>query len=295
MKRILKRVGVVTIVLLFSIAVLAWLILSFVLIRPSSYQPDSIITVDLLDWEEHDKIYQASEFPWIQSYAPEGKGALEYVGALHTSDAQHPQLSEIESRWKDFKPTVAFCEGRKRMYRFASRNESGTLSESDLVRILAYRDGVELYTLEPTYEEEVAGLLKHFDPTMVAAYMTIRVYSAEAKGVPKNQQDGLAFGLLKKRTNVEGLAGSLNSVEALDEFWKKTFPDAKNWRVLSSPDQVPQLRHVGDVSREVRGRHMVSCLVDLVNKGERVFAVVGASHVIRQHRAIQQLVIGTNQ
>lgn len=40
------------------------------------------------------------------------------------------------------------------------------------------------------------------------------------------------------------------------------------------------------MSREVRGEHMVRTLVDLAARGERVLAVVGASHVIRQEAAL---------
>ena len=43
-----------------------------------------------------------------------------------------------------------------------------------------------------------------------------------------------------------------------------------------------------DSSRQVRGRHMVRTLVEQVNSGERVFAVVGASHVIRQEPVLHK-------
>jgi pheromone shutdown protein TraB len=51
---------------------------------------------------------------------------------------------------------------------------------------------------------------------------------------------------------------------------------------LKDTESVPLLVEVGHASREVRGEHMVRTLVDLAARGERVFAVVGASHVIRQ-------------
>ena len=270
------------------LALLAWITLSWVLIRPPSYQPARLLDIELLPWPQHNEIYTATDFPYVLS-AKQENGALEYVGALHTSDATEPQLKEIESRWEKFSPTVAFCEGRKRMYRFSSRVKNGTLSESDLVRILAYQNGVQLYTLEPTYEQEVAGLLTEFDSKMVAAYMTIRVYSAEASGVEKSNRDQLALALLRKRTSVPALESSISSIAEMDQFWKANFASAPGWRDLSSPDKIPQLRKVGDVSRVVRGRHMVSSIMELVEKGERVFAVVGASHVIRQKPAIEKL------
>jgi len=144
---------------------------------------------------------------------------LSVVGAKHTSDAAEPQLGKIERRWDEFKPSIALCEGCARMFRFATRPESGKLSESELTRILANRNDVPLYTLEPTYEAEVAGLLNHFEPRLVATYMTLRVYSAEADH-SGTAQDRLALDLLRKRTRVDGLS--------------KTFRPLPNWMPIGS-------------------------------------------------------------
>ena len=146
-----------------------------------------------------------------------------------------------------------------------------------LVRILAYQNGVTLYTLEPTYQDEVAGLLEKFDAELVATYMTLRVYAAESSNVSESDRDGLALGLMQKRTNVDGLKQTFKTLDELEDYWGKTFPDAPEWRTLRETESIPKLREVGDVSREIRGQHMVSTIVELVKNGERVFAVVGAS------------------
>ena len=215
-------------------------------------------------------------------------GSLKYVGALHTSDAEEPQLKEIEKQWASFNPTVAFCEGRSRHFRFASRPATGTLSESDLVRILANQNGVKLFTLEPRYEDEVAGLLEEFDPKRIAAYMTLRVFTSEASGSTANKEN-IAVSLMKKRTDVAGLQGTFSSIQEFDSYWAKEFGDSPDWRTIQDVDSIPQLRKVGDVSREIRGQHMVSSISELVSQGERVFAVVGASHVIRQEPVLENL------
>jgi hypothetical protein len=171
------------------------------------------------------------------------------------------------------------------MFRFASRPATGTLHESELVRILAWRGGVPLYSLEPTYEAEVEGLLRHFEPRLVATYLTLRVFTSEAQGYD-GDRDALALHLLRKRTDVAALRGSLTSVQDLDAYWRERFPGAPDWRTLPDTESVPLLLEVGHTSREVRGQHMVHTLVDLGARGERVLAVVGASHVIRQEPAL---------
>jgi hypothetical protein len=94
---------------------------------------------------------------------------------------------------------------------------------------------------------------------------------------------------MRKRTNVNGLRNTFASVADLDAYWRKKFPDEPDWRTLPDTEGISLLVEVGNVSRQVRGEHMVRTLVELVNKGERVFAVVGASHVIRQEPALRNL------
>lgn len=258
--------------------------------RPNGYNPSTDVgPVELRPWPEHDAIYEQTEFPYVLSIQSLQGGALEYIGALHTSDAAEPQLIEIEQRWAEFNPTVALCEGRARMFRFMSRPKSGKLSESELIRILANRNGVRLFTLEPAYEVEVTGLIEHFEPKLVATYLTLRVYSAEAKHSDQ-ERDALALGLMRKRTDVEGLRNTFSTISDLDAYWKETFPNQHDWRTLPDIERVPMLHEVGNISRQIRGEHMVRTIVELVARQEQVIAVVGASHVIRQEPALRKLI-----
>lgn len=284
-KRYLTVIGVVA----ATLGLAAWVILTFILVRPPDFHPTiQIGQVELRGWEDHDAIYRKAEFPyWLKLQTR--SGALAYAGALHTNDAEAPQLKAIESEWKSFQPTVALCEGRSRMSRLASRNTTGHLSESELVRILAYQNNVPLYTLEPPYRVEVSRLLESYDPRDVALYLTLRVYVGEASGVVASARDDLARGLLAKRTDVDGLRGLFSSLEDLDQYWKQQYPDAGDWRELSETETVPRLRDIGDASRQIRGEHMVRSITELVRNGERVFAVVGASHVIRQEPTLTRL------
>ena len=289
MKRIWKRVLLGIVGTVAGVAIVVVVLAVFVFVRPATYQPSvAIDSVALRSWPEHDSIYQATNFPYVMRME-RGPATLLYIGTHHTSDATDPQLAEIERLWAEFKPTVALCEGRAKMFRFASRPATGTLRESELVRILAQRNGVPLYSLEPSYDAEVKGLLRKFEPKLVATYMTLRVFTSEAKG-KKGDLDGLALHLLRKRVDSDGLRGSLTSVADLDAYWRQKFPGAPNWRTLPDTEGIPLLREVGDVSREVRGDHMVRTLADLAARGERVLAVVGASHVIRQEPALAKAV-----
>jgi hypothetical protein len=285
MKRISKRILLGSIAAVVGVAIAAWVLFLQLFVRPATYQPTVVITtVKLRSWPEHDAIYRRTPFPYVLRLE-RGPARILYIGARHTSDAADPQLAEVERLWAGFQPTVALCEGRARTFRFASRPATGTLHESELVRILAQRDGVPLYSLEPAYEAEVNGLLRQFEPRLVATYLTLRVFTSEARGYD-GDRDGLARHLLRKRTDVAGLRGSLSSIDELDAYWRERFPAGPDWRALRDTESMPLLVEVGHLSREIRGEHMVRALVDLAARGEHVLAVVGASHVIRQELAL---------
>jgi hypothetical protein len=198
----------------------------------------------------------------------------------HSDDPADPQAADIRARWAAFAPTVALCEGRRRGYFLGPVFEAlGGLPEPAIVHALARRDRVKLYSLEPEYEDEVAALLETWSPEQVALYFTLRVYASESGGEP---DEGLALHLLEKRTDVEGLRGSLASVADLDRVWRRDFPELEDWRTLGSEPDAGYLREISHASRRVRGEHMARTLIDLVREGERVFAVVGSGHVIRQ-------------
>ena len=207
-----------------------------------------------------------------------GNGALLYYGASHTSDPGDPQVEDITTRWEAFKPTVALYEGRRRNFVYGALIEPfAGLPEPALVHKLARRDDVTLYSLEPDYADEVGRLIEEFSAERVALYFFLRVYSSEAGGV---SNETLATDLLAKRTDVDGLRASINSLDELDRVWQRDFPDAEDWRTIrGEPGYLAEVSHA---SRRVRGEHMARILIDLVRNGERVFAVVGSGHVIRQ-------------
>lgn len=216
--------------------------------------------------------------PYVLRINTEDSGALLYYGASHTRDPAHPQIADIRSRWDEYKPTVALYEGRSRGYFYGALIEPfAGLPEPALLHKLARHDDIPLYTLEPAYGDEVAELLQLFSAEQIALYFFLRVYASEAGGVA---DEALALDLLGKRTDVNGLRGSLSTLVDVDRLWQRDFPDQDDWRVEQG--EPGYLADISDSSRRIRGEHMTRILIDLVKQGERVFAVVGSGHVIRQ-------------
>lgn len=228
---------------------------------------------------EHDAVarrYWPRPYLLQLSAAP---GGMYLFGAHHTRDPRDPQLTQMARAWRQFKPTVALYEGRQRGFFNSTVLEplSGR-TEAEAVQQLAHRDGVRLYCLEPRYEDEVAGLLERWSPEQVALYFTTRVYWGESGG---KTDDDLALHLLRKRTDVEGLRGSITTVEQLDDVWARELASHGDWRTLQREPKDSWLEQISHDSRRLRGEHLVRTMLDLTKQGERVFVVVGSGHVIR--------------
>ncbi|MEN8143753.1 MAG: hypothetical protein ABFS14_02275 [Gemmatimonadota bacterium] len=242
----------------------------------------------LRNGEEHDAARARNGGnPYILTIDTPNAGALLYYGASHTRDPEDPQIADITTRWNHFGPTVALYEGRSRGFFYGALIEPfAGLPEPALVHKLARRDDVQLYSLEPGYQDEVAALLLSFQPEQIALYFLLRVYSSEAGGTAN---EALARDLLGKRTDVEGLRGSLVTLADIDRVWRRDYPDQNDWRVQREEPRYGYLAAISDASRRIRGEHMVRILVSLVQKGERVLAVVGSGHVIRQEWNLRSL------
>jgi hypothetical protein len=237
------------------------------------------------DVEEHDRVRAENPGPYVLELAgPSGSGALLYYGAHHDDDFASPQLADIRARWAGFRPTVALCEGRSRGYVLGPLfPRLFGMPESALVHELAREHEVPLYSLEPEYANEVALLRERFEPGPIALYFTLRVYWSESGG---RADEGLAEELRSKRTDVAGLRGTLPDLAAMDAAWRAIVP-AGDWRTWSE-DPPGVLHEIDLASREVRGQHMARVLLELVERGERVLAVVGSGHVIRQEWALRR-------
>jgi uridylate kinase len=71
----------------------------------------------------------------------------------------------------------------------------------------------------------------------------------------------------------------------MDAAWK-AITSAGDWRNWSG-EMPGVLGAIDQASRVARGEHMARVLIELVERGERVFAVVGSGHVIRQEWALR--------
>ena len=245
----------------------------------------------MLSWEEFVRLSIKS--PYVLNLSGDG-GSLLYFGAAHTYDPSHPQIAAIERRWSQFKPTVAFSEGGVSPLASSKRNAVARYGESGLVRFLADADDIPVASLEPERSRQVELLASIYPLEQIKLFYVLRFVTQYWRGQDRlmTLEDYLKpfVQYLNRIEKLEGVDPS--SLSEIEDTVARLMPDLKDWTRVPPAWFVP-IRNDSYTNRiarrlsEFRNSHMVKLLVDAVNRQERVFAVVGASHVIMQEPALR--------
>jgi hypothetical protein len=232
---------------------------------------------------EHDE-------PYILTLGGEG-GSLLYFGSRHTTDPMDAQVDSMAVLWAKFRPTVALAESRKGR-RGSMDAGIKTFGESAVPVSLANADDIPVYTFEPPLETEIGSLLPTWSSERLLLFYVLRSYTARALS---RRSDGQMRELLRERGEWPGLEGAISTLVSLDSLWQAEFPEGPEWRQLPWQATWPTgsetwLNEISASVNRVRDQYMIALIVDLVARGERVFAVAGSSHVVMQEAALRTLI-----
>ena len=186
------------------------------------------------------------------------------------------------------KPTVALVEGRLGFLFTWFQNPIKKYGESGLVSKLAKSEGVDLYTWEPTRNDQIKILLKEYTAEELALFLSFRPYFSNLRyGKPSNPNEKLQK-YLESRTDYDHVRDVYTSWRELDSIWKRDFPDIE-WRDYSDEHGWPEgyLSQIANASNLSRDYHLVQIISELVNNGETVFVTMGVSHAPRIEDALK--------
>lgn len=271
--------------LLAVAAVLGLIVWVFGWYAPPQYTPSPGVRVTGVRAEHDARVSLLDEGQYILHIEPEGdqggRGALLFFGSRHSKDPEHPQQPALRRAWDGFKPTVALVEGRMSSFVGTARQGIGVFGEGAAVYSMAHDAGVPLYTLEPPLEVETAALEEIGDRTQVALFRVLSGYMSAKRGGPVS--DFKIGRLLSRRA--APLTDALPDIAALDAYFASQFPQLPGWRDLPEQAMWPGrtdtwLNLMATRANEVRDAHFVRTILDLAQRGERVFAIAGRSHTV---------------
>jgi len=243
----------------------------------------------LISWEEYNSMPRSQ--PYVLELA-RGRGQLLYYGAFHSVDLDHPQFSDIEQKWAAFRPTLALSEGS--LWPLAATREEAIrkYGEQGLLRFLAARDGVPMKCLDQPRLLQSRHLRLYFSVQEVKIYMVLR--QARVNQILGRSPDDLADmgAFLETMERYRSFRFPPHSLADFEEFVKREFPELKDWRTI--PEDYFYKKEKGKFLPEIhrflmcyRDNFMLGILFSELKKGQRVFAVVGRSHVAMQEPVLR--------
>lgn len=239
--------------------------------------------------------------PYIVSYKHASGGELFYFGSSHIYDPKSKMLKTIDSAWLAFKPDIVLWEGGEpgRISNLPNNIDDAVKQKGEpgFVRFLAKERNVQDLTLEPSVLTIIKELQKKFsDEEILVHGILTQIEQAKRKGTPNAKLDSLVINYLKRSqafnfknipTNLDEFQTAVTKILPRLENWKEITLDMVAPKSLNNP-KINTLQKIATVSSEVRDRHMLTLLLTEVKKGRKVFAVVGASHIIIQEPALCQ-------
>ena len=234
--------------------------------------------------------------PYVLDCA-DGAGRLLYYGSRHIFDRADPEVRDIEQRWAAFHPTLALNEGGDPPVAATVDEAVQRYGEPGFLRWLAARDSVPCETFEPPMQAEADELLRHFTAEQVKLFYTLRSVMQDAKRPVEARAptiEELVGKTLQWLAHLHGLEGPPRDVTEFEASCRRLLPAQADWRAPPGAWFDPVFRgpaiwtnRVARCSSEFRDRFIVERLVAELKRGKRVFAVIGASHVVMQEPVLR--------
>ena len=220
-------------------------------------------------------------------------GFLKLLGVRHTRSIDDPQIEELESTWRTFKPTIAIYEGLSKHVFDRSMHIALRNGEPSFVRYLARKAKVRAETMEPSRAEQVRYLLRAgYSAEKIKAYYVMRRLSNRRLG--ERGAVELARKYLVELNSTPGLEKPPHTARSLGRVILRLFPELDQWWSIPRRWFDPRARGAGvytnRLTRQLAGCRnlcMVSSISQRVREGHRVFAVVGWSHIQMQEQAFR--------
>ncbi|WP_299118155.1 hypothetical protein [uncultured Winogradskyella sp.] len=256
---------------------------------PSYYKTKNEVELvsPIMDMETYMKIASEHRRPYIFTQNSESGGKVIVVGTNHINNPSHSQFDSIRHYWKEHKPTFALVEGRLGFFFKWIHNPIKKYGESGLTTQLAKESNIDLYTWEPSREDEIEMLSKKHSAKKLAMFYSLRPYFQLPEG--ERNEDNLQA-LIKERTDYKKLRNSISKWQEIDSIWRVDFPEL-DWRTFKSGYGYPGYLHdIWNDSNLARNKHMINIIYEQVNMGETVFITMGASHAPRIENAIKSII-----
>ena len=234
--------------------------------------------------------------PYILELDTEGRASLLYYGSMHATNLDDPQFADTEKRWERFQPTVAYSESCVWPLVKSREGAIARYGEQGFLRFLASRDKVPIKSIDPTRAQEAVYLKRFFNAEQIKIFYVLRQAVVNQNLGKDTASVGYVNKILRHLAKVDYyFKGNPRHLDEFEGRVHQLFPNLKDRQSIScsyfrSPNSENFLSKIHRRLNEFRDQHMLKRIMRELRKGNRIFAVVGRSHVVVQEPAVRTAV-----
>ncbi len=274
---------------------------------PQESRSELIETIlkSIMTAEEYGRIWH--EIPYKFVLRAGGK-ELHYFGSDHIKDQSSPIFSEIEESFLRANPEIVFVEGiagataefEERIKKMSRNEVIEKFGEPSFTLKLAAENGIDWWCPEPEWETFFEELLGHgFTKDEIFVWYVLRSLNQYNAKVHREGYEKYASGYIeriKRYTNWPDFNYTFEHAMCLGEKIIGNKIDVENME-FNYVSPVPRagrekhetvLNRVATASTLIRDRKIVSDIIKVFEKYNKVFIVYGASHAVMQEPALRK-------
>ena len=249
---------------------------------------------DILQYEDYNALKEI-HLPYILDIKNNNKH-LVYYGAKHSFNPADSMFKEIEKRFNDLKPDIAFNEGGNEWPIINDRDSTIKLTgDPGFIRYLCRKNNVQVVSIDPSERLEYEHLLTKYKKLDV-----LLMYFCRQIDQLQHQVDISDAFFIK---NMNGFLSDLKSqgmpltVEEIQfnfikSYYEKFFNLEFNWKEFDPANYQPiysktLLNEICRESTYFRDRFIINRIEVTLKTKDKIFVVMGGSHLVIQEPVLR--------
>lgn len=255
------------------------------------------ITDYILKFEELDKLKPI--YPYVFKIE-KGDKKLLYYGTKHIFNPDDPEFNEIKKQFAEFKPEIALWEGTVDMD-LSSEESARQKGEAVFLNYLAKQVNIPTKNLDVSMEVDLNFQAEKFSKNAAFAFFCLRQMNTLSRMVDQGQEvneEKISLGLENRIKELKGKSGWSDfdfSLENLKKIFKGLLQenlelDISKWNKewLGQHYHHSVLNEIFRSSIEFRDIYTVNFIIEQFKNYNRIFALMGGSHVYMQEPALRK-------
>jgi hypothetical protein len=255
----------------------------------------------ILTYEQYEKIEHKR--PYIFELKSKNKHLL-YIGFGHSNNIDNPDFTILKNEFVKFKPNIVFIEGitdfdknkqqvLKYLKNHTLQQATKKMEERGFISKLAYENGIEIYSPEPSFKKEIEHLLSNgFKKDEIFAFDLYRTVVQHHRNKVQDPIENYLhpyIGGFKRYSNWSNFEYTTANLQKIGErIWGKnngSINVENKWRVDPVKRKGLPWTNVNLVSQQsgyFRDEYICKQIRKYLKKYNKVFVVFGASHAVMQ-------------